>query len=131
MSMQDPISDLLSQINNAYIRRKPDLLVHASSKKRALLEVLINEGYISEIHLEELSKKPSIRIILKYHEGQPVIKELKRLSKPSLRRYSDYKNLPQIKGGLGIAIVSTNKGLLTDRQAREQCLGGELICSVF
>ena len=132
MSMHDPISDLLSQINNAYGRFKNELLVPASSKKKALLELLAKEGYIEKIAIEEEDpKKPYIKIFLKYYEGKPVIRELKRISKPGLRRYSDHKTLPQVKGGLGVAIVSTSKGLLTDRQAREQGVGGELLCSVF
>jgi len=132
MSMHDPISDLLSQINNAYGRFKNELLIPASSKKQALLELLAKEGYIEKIVIEEEDpKKPYIKIFLKYYEGKPVIRELKRISKPGLRRYSDHKTLPQVKGGLGVAIISTNKGLLTDRQAREQGVGGELLCSVF
>ena len=129
--MHDPISDLLSQINNAYGRFKNELLVPASSKKQALLELLAKEGYIEKIAIEEDPKKPYIKIFLKYYEGKPVIRELKRISKPGLRRYSDHKTLPQVKGGLGVAIISTSKGLLTDRQAREQGVGGELLCSVF
>ena len=131
MSMHDPISDLLSQINNAYGRFKNELLVPASSKKQALLELLAKEGYIEKITIEEDQKKPYIKIFLKYYEGKPVIRELKRISKPGLRSYSDHKNLPQVKGGLGVAIISTSKGLLTDRHAREQGVGGELLCSVF
>ena len=95
------------------------------------MELLAKEGYIEKIVLEEDSKKPYIKIFLKYYEGKPVIRELKRISKPGLRRYSDHKTLPQVKGGLGVAIISTSKGLLTDRQAREQGVGGELLCSVF
>ena len=129
--MQDPISDLIVQIQNAYGRNKEALNIPASSKKQALLEILIKEGYLEKISLEEVSNKPSIKIFLKYYDGKPVIREFKRISKPGLRRYSDHKNLPQVKGGLGVAIISTNQGLLTDKQARDQGIGGELLCSVF
>ena len=131
MSMHDPISDLLSQINNAYSRNKDSLLVPSSSKKKALIEILIKEGYLKDMIVEEHSNKPFLKVSLGYYKGKPVIRELKRLSKPGLRRYADHKNLPSIKGGLGVAIVSTNKGLLTDRQAKEAGIGGEILCSVF
>ena len=92
--------------------------------------MLVREGYIDSITVEE-GKKPEVSILLKYYEGKPVIREIKRLSKPGLREYVGKKDLPSINSGLGIAVVSTNKGLMTDKQAREAGLGGELICSVF
>ncbi len=130
MSMQDPIADLFSRINNAQSRRKATVIVPSSNKKISLLSLLKDKGYIDSYNVTD-SAKPEIEIKLKYFEGDPVIKELKRISKPGLRRYSNKTQLPKINGGLGIAIVSTNKGLMTDAEATEAGLGGELICSVF
>ena len=130
MSMQDPISNLLAGINNAQARMKVDLVVPSSSKKISLLKVLEREGYITSFAIKE-GKKEEVSITLKYFEGKPAIRELKRMSRPGLREYVSKKNLPLVKGGLGIAVVSTSKGLMTDREAREAGLGGELVCSVF
>ena len=130
MSMQDPISSLLTGIKNAQARRKPEVTISSSSKKLALLELLVREGYIDSIKVDE-GKKPEVSILLKYYEGKPVIRELKRISKPGLREYVGKNDLPLINGGLGIAVISTSKGLMTDKQAREAGLGGELLCSVF
>ena len=128
--MQDPISDLLTGIRNAQSRRKSQVVVNSSSKKIALLELLVREGYIESISITE-GKKPQVSILLKYYEGRPVIREIQRISKPGLREYVGKKDLPFINGGLGMAIVSTSKGLMTDKQAREAGLGGELLCTVF
>ena len=128
--MQDPISNLLTGIKNAQARMKNELVVPYSSKKIALLKVLERKGYITSFNIEE-GKKPKVTITLKYFEGQPVIRELKRISRPGLREYVGKKDLPFIKGGLGMAVVSTSKGLMTDKEARESGLGGEIICSVF
>ncbi len=130
MSMQDPIADLFSRINNAQSRRKTSVVVPSSKKKINLLSLLKDKGYIDSYDISD-SSKPEIEIKLKYFEGAPVIKELKRISKPGLRQYSSKTKLPEINGGLGIAIISTNKGLMTDTEAKEAGLGGELICSVF
>ncbi len=130
MSMQDPISSLLTGIRNAQARKKPEIVIPSSAKKIALLELLVKEGYIDSITLEE-GKKPLVSILLKYYEGKPVIREIKRISKPGLREYVGKKDVPEINGGLGIAIISTSKGLMTDKEAREAGLGGELLCSVF
>ena len=130
MSMQDPISSLLTGIKNAQARRKPEVTISSSSKKIALLELLVREGYIDSIKVDDW-KKPEVSILLKYYEGKPVIRELKRISKPGLREYVGKNDLPLINGGLGIAVISTSKGLMTDKQAREAGLGGELLCSVF
>ena len=130
MSMQDPIADLFSRINNAQSRRKTSVVVPSSKKKINLLSLLKDKGYIDSYDISD-SSKPEIEIKLKYFEGAPVIKELKRISKPGLRQYSSKTKLPEINGGLGIAIISTNKGLMTDIEAKEAGLGGELICSVF
>ena len=130
MSMQDPIASLLAGINNAQARLKPYLLVPSSLKKIALLKVLEREGYIDSFKVSD-SNKPELTVNLKYFNGKPVIQELKRISKPGLREYVRGKNIPLIKGGLGISIVSTNKGLLTDHEARDAGIGGEVVCSVF
>tara|TARA_Y100001970_G_scaffold284867_1_gene403186 strand:- start:2106 stop:2492 length:387 start_codon:yes stop_codon:yes gene_type:complete len=128
--MQDPIADLFSRINNAQARGKASVVVPSSSKKINLVSLLKDKGYIDSFNVSD-NVKPEIEIKLKYFEGAPVIKELKRISKPGLRRYSSNTEIPEINGGLGIAVVSTNKGLMTDQEAKEAGLGGELICSVF
>ncbi len=130
MSMQDPIADLFSRINNAQARGKASVVVPSSNKKVNLLSLLQEKGYIDSFNVND-DVKSEIEIKLKYYEGAPVIKQLKRISKPGLRQYSNKTNLPEINGGLGIAVVSTNKGLMTDQEAREAGLGGEIICSVF
>ena len=130
MSMQDPIADLFSRINNAQARGKTSVLVPSSTKKINLVSLLKDKGYVDSFNVSD-SAKPEIEIKLKYFEGAPVIKELKRISKPGLRQYSNKTGIPEVNGGLGIAVVSTNKGLMTDQEAREAGLGGELICSVF
>ena len=130
MSMQDTIADLFSRINNAQSRRKTSVVVPSSKKKISLLSLLKDKGYIDSYDISD-SSKPEIEIKLKYFEGEPVIKELKRISKPGLRQYSNKNEIPEINGGLGVAIVSTNKGLMTTQEAKEAGLGGELICSVF
>lgn len=130
MSIQDPIANLFSSINNAQSRAKESVVVPSSTKKVALVEILKKEGYLGAYSVSE-EIKPQLTIKLRYFEGLPVIKQLKRLSKPGLREYSGFKDLPSVNGGLGVAIISTNKGLMTDQQAREAELGGEVICSVF
>ena len=130
MSMQDPIADLFSRINNAQARGKASVLVPSSTKKISLVSLLKDKGYLDSFNVSD-SLKPEIEIKLKYFEGEPVIKELKRISKPGLRQYSSHNEIPEFNGGLGIAVVSTNKGLMTDQEAKELGLGGELICTVF
>ena len=130
MSMQDPIADLFSRIHNAQARGKVSVVVPSSSKKISIVSLLKDKGYVDTFDVSD-GPKPEIEIKLKYFEGSPVIKELKRISKPGLRQYSNKKEIPEINGGLGIAVVSTNKGLMTDQEAKEAGLGGELICTVF
>jgi len=130
MTIQDPIANLFSSINNAQSRAKESVVVPSSTKKVALVEILKKEGYLGEYSVSE-ETKPQLTIKLRYFEGLPVIKQLKRLSRPGLREYSGFKDLPSVNGGLGVAIISTNKGLMTDQEAREAELGGEVICSVF
>ena len=130
MTIQDPIANLFSSINNAQSRLKASVVVPSSTKKVALVEILKKEGYLGAYSVSE-ETKPLLTIKLRYFEGLPVIKQLKRLSRPGLREYSGFKDLPSVNGGLGVAIISTNKGLMTDQEAREAELGGEVICSVF
>ena len=130
MSMQDPIADLFSRINNAQARGKATVIVPSSLKKINLISLLKDKGYVDSFNISD-SSKPEIEIKLKYFQGAPVIKELKRISKPGLRQYISSKEIFEINGGLGIAVISTNKGLMTDQEAKEAGLGGELICSVF
>jgi len=130
MSMQDPIADLFSRLNNAQARQKTSVVVPSSKFKISLMTLLQNKGYIESFNVTD-NDKPEIDIKLRYFEGAPVIKELKRISKPGLRQYAGKEEMPEINGGLGMAIVSTNKGLMTDQEAKEAGLGGEIICSIF
>ncbi len=132
MSMQDPISDMLTRIRNAQAAEKPSVSMPASSKKAAIAAVLEQEGYIDGFRAaNDQDNKPELTINLRYHAGTPVIENIKRISRPSLRVYKGYKELKKVKGGMGIAIVSTSKGLMTDRAARTAKLGGEVLAEVF
>lgn len=128
--MTDPIADLLTRIRNAHHAEKLSLTMPGSKIKHAIAKVLQDEGYIEGFDLEELDGKPAITIQLKYYEGSPVIENIKRISKPGLRVYKSAEELPSVNGGLGIAIVSTSKGIMTDRAARSAGVGGEILCSV-
>ena len=130
MSMQDPISDMLTRIRNAHHRSKPDVVMPSSKLKASLAKVLQDEGYISGFIVSD-ETKPSLTVELKYFEGKPVIEEINRASKPSLRVYAGTKDLPKVRSGLGVAIVSTIQGVLTDRAARAAGIGGEVLCTVF
>ena len=130
MSMQDPISDMLTRIRNAQGRRKTTVTMPASKIKQAICRVLEDEGYILGFEVTE-SAKPEMTVSLKYYNGRPVIEEIKRVSRPGLRNYKGQQDVPQVRGGLGVAIVSTNKGVMTDRAARAAGVGGEVLCTVF
>ena len=130
MSLQDPIADLLTRIRNAQFASRANVSMPSSRLKIAICEVLRAEGYIKDFHVEN-DVKPELSIALKYHEGAPVIEEIARISRPGLRIYRDAERLPRVKGGLGIAIVSTNKGVITDQAARRDGIGGEVLCTVF
>ena len=130
MSMQDPLADMLTRIRNAQMAEHASVMMPASKIKAAVAEVLKSEGYIADIKIDG-EIKAQMTIELKYFEGKPVIEEIKRVSRPGLRNYSAATDLPKVKGGLGVAIVSTNKGVMTDRAARTQGIGGEVICTVF
>ncbi len=131
MSMTDPISDMLTRIRNGQ-RAKKDSVVSPASKQRArVLEVLQREGFIRGYSEEELGKHKGLRIELKYFEGQPAIQHLQRVSTPGRRVYSGAQDLPRVRNGLGITIVSTPRGVLSDAEAREQNVGGEVLAEVF
>jgi small subunit ribosomal protein S8 len=128
--MQDPIADMLTCIRNAHHRSKPEVAMPSSKLKASVAEVLKAEGYINGFSVSE-DVKPTLTVDLKYFDGKPVIEEISRMSKPSLRQYSGSKGLPQVRSGLGIAIISTSKGVMTDRAARAAGIGGEILCTVF
>ena len=130
MTMQDPISDLLTRMRNAQMAGHTEVQVPNSSMKRSVLKVLEDEGYINGWSAND-DLKSQLNITLRYHEGVPVMEEIKRVSRPGLRIYKECNDLPQVRGGLGIAVVSTNKGVMTDKKARAQGVGGEVICTVF
>lgn len=130
MSMQDPLADMLTRIRNAQMAEHASVVMPASKIKAAVAEVLKNEGYIAGYKVDS-EVKAQMTVELKYFEGKPVIEEIKRVSRPGLRNYRAAADLPKVKGGLGVAIVSTNKGVMTDRAARTQGVGGEVICTVF
>ncbi len=130
MTMQDPVADLLTRIRNAQAARHAEVSMPSSKQKRAILDVLVGEGYVAS-YQESADTKPVLTVQLKYVKGVPVIEEVKRVSRPGLRIYKESSDLPKVRGGLGIAIVSTDKGMLTDRVARAQGVGGEVICTVF
>jgi small subunit ribosomal protein S8 len=128
--MQDPVSDMLTRIRNANQRNKPKVTMPSSKLKVSIAHVLLEEGYITGYKATE-EVKPILTIQLKYFEGKPVIQELERISKPSLRKYAGSQDLLKVRSGLGIAIVSTSKGVMTDRFARASGIGGEVLCTVF
>ena len=131
MSMQDPLSDMLTRIRNAQMAGKTSVDMPGSKLKAAVASVLKEEGYIADFEARVDGVKPRLRLDLKYFEGKPVIAEIDRASRPSLRRYSARDELPSVRGGLGIAIISTSMGVMTDRAARAAGVGGEVLCTVF
>jgi len=130
MSMSDPIADMLTRIRNGQVANKSSVRMPASKKKLAIAKVLKDEGYIVDFADVDLDGKPGLEIVLKYFQGEPVIDFVKRVSRPGLRIYKSRNELPKVRGGLGIAIVSTSKGVMTDREARKQGHGGEVIAYV-
>lgn len=131
MSMQDPIADMLTRIRNAQMAGKAEVVIPASKLKSAISKVLQDEGYIAGYRTEEVDGKPGLIVDLKYYQGKPVIVELDRVSRPGLRAYAGKEELPKVRGGLGVAIVSTSQGVMTDRAARAAGVGGEVLCTVF
>lgn len=130
MSMSDPIADMLTRIRNALQRSQREVRLPASKLKLAIADLLKQEGYINDFRADDEAGKSMLVIELKYFEGRPVIDAMRRISRPGLRNYRSADSLPRIMGGLGIAIVSTSRGLMTDKAARRQGLGGEVLCSV-
>ena len=130
MTMQDPIADLLTRIRNAQLAGHESVVIPHSKLKGEVIRVLKEEGYIEAYQVSD-DVKPLIEVTLKYSKGVPVIEKLKRVSRPGLRIYKDSDNVPSVNGGLGVAIVSTDKGVMTDRLARKEGVGGEVICTVF
>jgi small subunit ribosomal protein S8 len=132
MSVNDPLGDMIARIRNAQMRGRSTVRTPASTLRRRVLEVLQSEGYIRGFEVVDGDeKKPEIEIALKYHDGRPAIRELKRVSKPGRRAYSGVKALPNVRNGLGVAIVSTPRGVMSDAQARADNVGGEVLCTVF
>jgi len=130
MTMQDPVSDMLTRIRNAQAVQNPNVSMPSSKLKLAIAKVLRDEGYIGSFSVVP-GAKPQLAIELKYHKGRPVIEVLDRISRPGLRIYRDKDELPTVQGGLGIAVISTCKGVMTDRAARKEGIGGEVLCTVF
>lgn len=130
MSMQDTLADMFTRIRNAQMAQKADVAMPSSKMKISVAQVLKDEGYVGDFSVSA-DAKPELTIALKYFGGKPVIEEIKRVSRPSLRQYKGTGELPKVAGGLGVAIVSTSKGVMTDRAARAAGVGGEVICTVF
>lgn len=130
MSFSDPIADLLTRIRNAQMVSKPSVSMPASKEKKAIADVLVDEGYVASAEIDTSGDFPALNIDLKYYEGKPVIDEIKRISRPGLRIYKGKGDLPVVKAGLGIAIVSTSKGVMTAKAAAAKGEGGEVLCTV-
>lgn len=131
MSMQDPLSDMLTRIRNAQLAGHEEVRMPSAKLKGAVAKVLTEEGYIDGFSVDEESGKPEMTLRLKYFEGKPVIQSLQRISKPSRRVYVGVDELPVVSGGLGVAIMSTPRGVVTGRTAYKEGVGGEVICTVF
>jgi small subunit ribosomal protein S8 len=130
MSMSDPIADMLTRIRNAQMVQKVSVVMPASKLKTAIAEVLKAEGYIDNFAVRDADGKPQLDIALKYYAGKPVIEHIERVSRPGLRVYKGRHEIPNVKNGLGVAIVTTPKGVMTDRKARQAGIGGEVLCYV-
>jgi small subunit ribosomal protein S8 len=130
MSMSDPIADMLTRIRNAQMVQKVSVVMPASKLKTAIAEVLKAEGYIDGFALKGEAAKPELEIALKYYAGKPVIEHIERVSRPGLRVYKGRHDIPSVMNGLGVAIVTTPKGVMTDRKARQVGIGGEVLCYV-
>lgn len=130
MSLQDPVSDMLVRIRNSLGRNKRDVEMPSSKLKVAIAAILKQEGYIMDFDIREKDKKKTLAIGLKYFEGKPVIEMIERASRPGLKSYKSLDDLPRVDGGFGVAIISTSKGVMTDKSAREHGVGGEVLCFV-
>ena len=132
MTLTDPIGDMFSRIRNGQMRSLNSINIPSSNFRKNILEILKNEGYIKDYFIEKtINNKITLKISLKYFEGNPVIKEIKRISKPGRRVYSRANSIPRVMNGLGLAIVSTPRGVMSDTDARKNNLGGEIICRIF
>ncbi|MBV6658435.1 MAG: 30S ribosomal protein S8 [Devosiaceae bacterium] len=132
MAMTDPIGDMLTRIRNAHMRNKTTVVAPASKLRERVLQVLADEGYIRGFSRTDLGDgKGEITIELKYFDGEPVIRRLERVSKPGRRVYASVRNIPTVNNGLGVSILSTPKGVMADHQARDENVGGEVLCQVF
>jgi small subunit ribosomal protein S8 len=130
MTMQDPIADMLTRIRNGQAARKAEVTMPESKQRVAIAELLKREGYIEDFRSEANEALRTLTITLKYFEGRPVIEDLRRVSRPGLRVYRAKDAIPKVRGGLGVTVLSTSRGVLTDREARRQGLGGEIICYI-
>lgn len=130
MSMSDPIADLLTRIRNAQMVARQTVCAPSSKVKVAIAKVLKDEGYIDDFQVKDENGRPELEITLKYYAGRPVIERIERVSRPGLRVYKKRDDIPQVMNGLGVAIVTTSKGVMTDRKARATGLGGEVLCYV-
>ena len=132
MTLTDPIGDMFTRIRNGQMRSLNSVNIPSSNYRRNILEILKNEGFIKDFYIEKSeNNKINLKINLKYYEGNPVIKEIKRISKPGRRVYSRATSIPRVMNGLGLAILSTPKGVMSDTEARKNNIGGEIICRVF
>ena len=131
MVVNDPIADMLTRIRNAQIAKHDAVVLPASNTKKAIAKILLAEGYVKSVDFIDEAPQGSIKIALKYVNKQPVIAGLKRISKPGLRVYAKAEELPKVLGGLGIAIISTSKGLMTDKEARKEMIGGEVLAYIW
>ena len=131
MVVNDPIADMLTRIRNAQIAKHDVVVLPASTTKKAIAKILLAEGYVKSVDFIDEAPQGSIKIALKYVNKQPVIAGLKRISKPGLRVYARHEELPKVLGGLGIAIISTSKGLMTDKEARKEMIGGEVLAYIW
>jgi small subunit ribosomal protein S8 len=132
MAISDPLGDMLTRIRNAQMRRRPKVVTPASTLRGRVLEVLKDEGFINDFaRIDHGSGKSEFEIDLRYHNGEPAIRELERISKPGRRVYSAVRDIPTVANGLGVAILSTPKGVMSDSRAREENVGGEILCNVF
>lgn len=130
MSMSDPIADMLTRIRNGQLANHSEVVMPSSKMKVAVAKVLADEGYISSYEVIDTNGKLSLSVGLKYFQGKPVIELLKRVSRPGLRVFKNKSELPSVIGGLGVAVISTSKGIMSDREARKQGVGGEIVCYV-
>ena len=131
MSMTDPIADMLTRIRNGLSANKMKVSMPSSKVKKSVAQVLKDEGYINDFAEQDIDGKPVLNVTLKYYQGKPVIESISRVSRPGLRVYKGKNELPTVMGGLGVAIVSTSAGVMTDRAARAAGHGGEVLCTVF